>query len=78
MVCMAGHDHAHGTHVYTGRDAVKAVVISADLISHGLHLGWSCFSRAAAPAALVGLVRAISTRRRALPSSPGQDRDVEL
>jgi cation diffusion facilitator family transporter len=29
MVCMAGHDHAHGTHVYTSRDAVKAVIISA-------------------------------------------------
>ena len=29
MSWMAGHDHAHGTHVYTSRDAVKAVIISA-------------------------------------------------
>jgi cation diffusion facilitator family transporter len=29
MICMAGHDHAHGTHVYSNRDAVKAVIVSA-------------------------------------------------
>src|SRR2546425_2827055 len=29
MICMASHDHAHGTHVYTSRDAVKAVIVSA-------------------------------------------------
>jgi cation diffusion facilitator family transporter len=26
---MGGHDHAHGTHVYTSRDAVRAVIVSA-------------------------------------------------
>jgi cation diffusion facilitator family transporter len=26
---MAGHDHAHGAHVYSNRDAVRAVVVSA-------------------------------------------------
>jgi cation diffusion facilitator family transporter len=32
MSAMAGHDHAHGTQVYTNRDAVRAVLVSAAVL----------------------------------------------